>query len=743
MYSIYADGVCIHSDIFAVDNMKVINPKLTLSDSAAGSLSMTLPSKNIGYNIIERMITDITVEKDGEEIWMGRVLSESKDFWNNRIVYCEGELAFFNDSTQPPNQYSNLSIRGYLEALIAIHNSKVMANRQFQIGVVTVNDDGYPDRFTNYEKTMTLLNGLVETYGGHMRVRKANGVRYLDYLKECPNTCSQTIQMGINLIDFTKSWDSTEFATVIVPLGARLNSSPIKELDAYLTVSDINNGSIYVQSNEAVAAYGWIEKTVQWDDVVDPEVLLEKARLYLSDLQFDNMVLELSAIDMHYLNADTEAVKLLDEIRVISLPHGLDRLFPVTQLEIQLDSPEKTIFKLGDTVQTSLTAVNDQANAAILEKIEALPKAHNILKEARDNATAIMNMATTGFITITKDQYGSDTLYISNTRDYTAASKLWKWNMNGLGYSKDGGETYGLAITMDGAIVADYITTGTMSADRIRTGVLESVPNDAGEKTVVFDLTNGKLTMKKGSIFLGAYDNDSKHYKFEVDEEGNIFAGSGIFAGELAGATGTFAGIVAAEDFRINNEDGTSISMMTEYHKFKSGFLDLYGLSIVKKSNNVETFTISEDGDIYINAKITMAAGSSINWANVSSSNDKWTSTSDIQDMLNGREEGNLKGSFINGSMITSATIIGSKIYWGDNGTYGSLTRGTGSASGTETNIVELYSNDGIVIRANGGGMRLESTKGIWLNNDYAKIYVRYNGSYINLGTLISELTSQ
>ena len=57
----------------------------------------------------------------------------------------------------------------------------------------------------------------------------------------------------------------------------------------------------------------------------DPEALLEKAKEYLADLQFDNLELELSALDLHYLDVNTEAVKLLDEIRVISRPHGLDR----------------------------------------------------------------------------------------------------------------------------------------------------------------------------------------------------------------------------------------------------------------------------------------------------------------------------------------------------------------------------------------------------------------------------------
>jgi len=531
VYSIFADGVCIYSDVFTLENMKVLNPKLTLEDNAAGSLVMTLPPQNVGYSSIARLTTDISVQKDGDELWSGRVLQEDKDFYNNRVLYCEGELAFFNDSTQPPGEHAGLSIRAYLEKLIAVHNSKVPANRQFAIGAVTVVDKNYPTYYTNHEKTIAILNALVEEYGGHLRVRKVNGVRYLDYLAEYPDTCSQVIQFGSNLIDFTRKWDSTEFATVIVPLGNRLEDSPIEALDAYLTVESVNGGSMYVQSNEAVAAYGWIEKTVTWDDVSDPSVLLEKAKAYLTDLQFDNMELELSALDLHYLDVNYEAVKLLDEIRVISRPHGLDRLFPVTKLEIPLDNPDQTQFKMGNTVKTSLTSVNNQISAAILQKIEGLPKAHSILKEAQENATQIMNMATTGYITITKDAYGSDTLYISNTRDYTAADKLWKWNMNGLGYSNDGGKTFGLAITMDGSIVADYITSGILNADVIRAGKLK----DYYGKNFSLDLATGELVMKQGSINLG-------NGNFTVDNDGNVYAAKGTFAGKLVAASGTFAG---------------------------------------------------------------------------------------------------------------------------------------------------------------------------------------------------------
>ncbi|WP_347293950.1 phage tail protein [uncultured Duncaniella sp.] len=611
--------------------MKVINPKLTLEDNGAGSLVVTLPPHNAGYASIVRMVTDISVQKDGEEIWAGRVLSESEDFYRNRILYCEGELAYFNDSTQPPAEYSGMSVRGYLERLIAVHNSKVAANRRFTLGAVTVVDKNFPTYYTNHDKTMAVFNAMVEQYGGHLRVRKVDGVRYLDYLAEYPDTCSQVIQFGSNIIDFTKQWDSTEFATVIVPLGNRLEDSPIEALDAYLTVESVNHGSMYVQSNEAVAVYGWIEKAVTWDDVSDPAVLLEKAKAYLSDIQFDNMELELSALDLHYLDVDVEAVKLLDEIRVISRPHGLDRMFPVTKLEIPLDSPEQTQFKLGTTVKTSLTSVNNQISAAILKKIDDLPKAHSILKEAKENATQIMNMATTGYITITKDDYGSETLYISNVRDYTKADKLWKWNMNGLGYSNDGGKTFGLAITMDGSIVADYITTGVLNADVIRAGTLKDYGGN-----FILDFETGKLTMKRGSINIG-------NGNFTVDEEGNLYARRGTFAGTLSGAKGTFGGqlVAASGDFKgvvqaSDFLDRYGRSMMSG-DKFASDYLDLYGLTIRNKNTGATTFAVSSTGVITINGNITMGAGSTINWAAVSNQNLAYNPAYSLADTANTR----------------------------------------------------------------------------------------------------------
>ena len=510
MYSVYADNTCIYNDISPMENLKLISPKLTLEDNAAGSFSMTVPITNVGYNLIKRLTTDISVRKNGREIWAGRVLTEDNDYWNNRILYCEGELAFLNDSTQPQAEYHNMTVRGFLQALIDIHNAKVGDNRKFTLGAVTVtdsNDSLY--RYTNYEKTIECINEkLIDKLGGHMRMRKERGVRYLDYLEDYPNTNSQVIRFGENLMDFTKNWDMSEFATVILPLGNRLEESEIEALEKYLTVESVNDGSKYVQSANAVKTYGWIEKVVHWDNVSTPSVLLSKAQRYLSEIQFDEMTIELKALDMNYLNVQSEEIKLLDKVKVISKPHGMNRYFPVKKLEIPLDKPEDTLFTLGDKVRTSLTSVNNKVNNDILKKIDDMPKKSQMLEEAKANATAIMRMATRGYITIVQDDDGSEALYASDTKvtdpeHIPSTTKLWKLFAGGFGYSRDGGITYDMAMTMDGAIVADRITAGTLNGEILRAGSVlataisqefkSSIANDINTVRQEFIVAEGEL----------------------------------------------------------------------------------------------------------------------------------------------------------------------------------------------------------------------------------------------------------
>lgn len=693
MYSIYArindHSVCLHDDTVSNSDVKVIDPVLTLEDSSAGSLTFKLAPNNIGYteqeiettmaksissngtvtyetvtetvDLVGRMRSTITVYRDGVEIWEGRVLSEDRDFQNLRDIYCEGELAYLNDTCQPQRQYHDLTIRQFLEAVLKLHNSRVEDSKKFYIGSVTVNDNndsGY--RTTNFEKTMETVNNLVAENGGHLRIRKVNGKRYLDYLADYPNTSSQQIKFGSNLLDFTCSWDMSQLCTVVMPTGhvvqeagtstvgnplTPLNSGGVpttgqllyvdsntgrieikaeaslsgyrtaeyvvkpgnnyyvscrlhggyvayamyilsggtymvhtyqtagsasqlgftdyvdqkieipagvtrlivcgfgtdipvsvkneieaeEEFDEYLTVEDVNTdgdwhqkGSVYIVNQEMVSKYGWIEKQLSLSDIEDKNELYKTAKTYLQDGQFDEMTIEISAIDLSIMGIDVAAINLLDKVRVISEPHDLDKLFPVTKLEIPLNKPSEQKFTIGTNTQQNLTSVNNDINEQLLAKITATPSA--TLASAQRNAAMLINTATTGFITFIMDESTGKPkeLLITDEADYTKAQHVWRWNINGLGYSNKGynADQYLSAMTMDGAIVADRITTGQLSSITIRgcDAVFGGMDNRDGTILIKSGNSTGYcVQLRDGGIFFGYLNSDGT-----IDEFGKI-----------------------------------------------------------------------------------------------------------------------------------------------------------------------------------------------------------------------------
>ena len=109
MYKVYCDNTLMYSDQSVELRHKLIDATLTLEDSAAGSFEFTIPPQNACYNLITKMVTHITVYRDNEKIWGGRAVSEEMDFYRNRTYFCEGELAYLNDTYQPLDEYHEIT----------------------------------------------------------------------------------------------------------------------------------------------------------------------------------------------------------------------------------------------------------------------------------------------------------------------------------------------------------------------------------------------------------------------------------------------------------------------------------------------------------------------------------------------------------------------------------------------------------------------------------------------------------
>ena len=549
MYKILCDGVLICDS--RIEELALINPVVQLEENKAGSFSFYIPPEHPAYDSIQKRKSLIEVYQDNEvePIFSGVCVEETKDFYKQKKVYCEGELTFLNDSIQRPTRYQNITVRGLLEAYIANHNKQVDENKRFVVGQVTVSDKN--DSlfcYTNMDSTMKAIKeDLVDDLGGFFRIRHVDGVRYIDYLAESQNTNTQSIKIGKNLLDFTTNIDASEIATAIIPLGCKDEERKIEGLDTRLTIESVNNGLDYVCNEEAVNNYGWIYKTVVWDDVTTAAALKSKGEQYLSEIQFENMVIEAKAVDLHLDNSEIEKFKLSDEIRVVSKPHGLNKYFRLTKITINLNNPGSNTITLGKEEKVSLSAKTNQENAEIKKAINEF-STNSIMDAVIENATQLIKNSMSGYITTVMNEDGiPKELLIIDTPTKETATKVWRWNINGLGYSKTGydGE-YALAMTMDGTIVADFIKAGVLSGIEIKNGT-EMFRVDSNGNVVANSFSSNNAIITGGNIRYSATEG-----VFEI-------TGSGISGITNRAAGGGYYTI----SVDLKNTDGTDMTYLT------------------------------------------------------------------------------------------------------------------------------------------------------------------------------------
>lgn len=362
MYFVYCDDKKIYD--IRDDKLLLSNPILELEDNASGSFSFDISDSNLNFNQIKPMLSKIEVFQDKEKIFEGRPIEFRENFNRTMTYRCEGALAYLCDSVQPQAEFHDTSVQDFLKALLKVHNDKMPKEKQIKLGRVTVEANLY--RFTNMELTLEAIKEkLVKRLGGHIIIRYEGKERYLDYLKEGEKNETQTISFGENLLNFTKNLDVTKIVTRLIPLGVNLPSPKIPALGERLGISGATEGGVpYVENKEAIKKYGIIERINTWDDVNVVTNLKRKGEEWLKENQFEDVVIEISAVDLSILNPEIKPLRMLDKIRAISKPHGMDAVFPVSKLSIPLDKPEGRTVTLGNNIATTMSeSVSSQMNS--------------------------------------------------------------------------------------------------------------------------------------------------------------------------------------------------------------------------------------------------------------------------------------------------------------------------------------------------------------------------------------------
>lgn len=488
----------------------------------------------------------------------------------NKVVTIYAAHISYDLSGIPVKNFTSQSVQAALTALTTssvISNPFTFWSDKTNSGVMEI-ETPMPCR--------TILSNILDAYGGEYEFDKYT-VK-LHSLRGFDNGVS--IKYGKNLTDLEQDENCSNVYTGVLPYwtgndttvsGSVVNAPGTYDFTRILPVdftSDFEEQPSTTQLDNAATNY------ISANNIGIPEVNLTVSFVHLNQTE-------------EYKNLGIfERVELGDTIKVEFAAMGVSstarcvKTVYNTLLE-RYDNVELGEVKKGlaDTISSQTSSIIDiSKNSGVSSAVKAAIMAASEAITGQKGGSVILHDTRGG-------NKPNELLFLDND-DISQAQKVWRFNLSGFGYSSNGYEgPFTTAITRDGSIVADFITTGSMDAARITAGILQSK-----DGRFLIDLTANTITMK----------NPSGNTVFSFDSNGNL-----TVSGNVTATGGSIAG------FKING-DNLQGNSCTLYSQAGKGVLKLGGTTITGVSNgytHVDTGAMFE-GEVY--AKGDLRAGSGL-----------------------------------------------------------------------------------------------------------------------------------
>lgn len=389
----------------------------------------------------------------------------------------------------------------------------------------------------------SLLGGsdgsILDTFGGEYLFDKWN----ISLLESRGSNRGVTIRYGKNMTDLEQEENDTDFYTGVYPFWYSESE------DGGLVTLSANDGIVYAPGNydfvkimpldlssedfskETTDSEGYtttIEKPTEAELLAAAQKYIANNKIGIPKVSLDVSFVMLAQTEEYKDFARLETVKLCDTVTVEFEKLGVKTTAKCIKTVYNVLTDKYDSIELGEPKSSLAETVSNQGT--LIE--EASDKSY--MERAIQNATdLIMSGKLGGYVTVTKNE-----IYIADNKDLDKAVKVWRWNSGGLGYSSSGKDgPFGIAMTSDGKIVADYISTGNLDCSVL------NVSNIHGDSILVDTI---------GALNGINQETDSYQYIKTglLDSDGNY----GIAIGQLT-----------------TNSDGTLSTSSSEYVKITSG----------------------------------------------------------------------------------------------------------------------------------------------------------------------------
>lgn len=241
-----------------------------------------------------------------------------------------------------------------------------------------------------------------------------------------------------------------------------------------------------------------VDFSQDFDEKPTSEQLKEKAESYVQDnnigvpkVSITASFVQLEQTEEYKDLALLEKCDLCDTVTIQFERLGVDVKAKIVKIVTDVLNDRYQSVEIGDARTNIADTISGQGDA-----IKDRPTTSEMDK-AVNNATNWITGSKGGYVIFQRNEGGQPyEILVMDTPDINTATQVWRWNKGGLGYSSHGyNGPYATAITQDGAIVASFITTGTLLANIIKAGILSS---QNGKFTL--DMETGIVNMKDGNF---------------------------------------------------------------------------------------------------------------------------------------------------------------------------------------------------------------------------------------------------
>lgn len=258
------------------------------------------------------------------------------------------------------------------------------------------------------------------------------------------------------------------------------------------------------------------------------EEYIESHKLGVPDVNITLSFMQIWHSPEYAESAGFERVALCDTVTVFFEDLGINAEAKVIKTEYDTLEERFSKLEVGDA-KSNLTDTVSGIKESIEDTKKSLTESEKAaslaLQSAIENATNRITGNSGGYVVLYPANNPQEIL-VMDSDDKETATRVWRWNSSGLGYSKNGyNGTYGLAMTMDGAIVADFITAGTLKAINISGCTIEGGSLNINDKFTVD--TEGNVHTEGYIVATGGIIGDC-----EI-KDGKLVIGSANITGKL------------------------------------------------------------------------------------------------------------------------------------------------------------------------------------------------------------------